>query len=70
MNTGTDIFKNYLYLDDNKTLLVKDLFLGEEVGKETTKRTLPLTGTIHGPSVLKASEGKYEKTIQILIHLK
>lgn len=67
---GTDIFKNYLYLDDNKTLLVKDLFLGEEVGKETTKRTLPLTGTIHGPSILKASEGKYEKTIQILIHLK
>lgn len=70
LNIGAEIFENYLYLDDNKTLLVKDLFLGEELGKETTKRILPLTGTIHGPSILKASEGKYEKTIQILIHLK
>ncbi|MCX3066792.1 hypothetical protein OQE61_04715 [Cetobacterium somerae] len=70
LNVGTDIFKNYLYLDDNKTLLVKDLFLGEELGKGTTKRTLSLTGTVHGPSILKAPEGKYEKTIQILIHLK
>lgn len=70
LNIGTDIFKNYLYLDDNKTLLVKNLFLGEESGKGNTKRTLPLTGTIHGPSILKTSEGKYEKTIQILIHLK
>ena len=64
------IFKNWLYLDDNKTLLVKNLSLGEEVGKGTQERTLPLTGTIHGPSILKASEGQYEKTIQILIHLK
>ncbi|WP_330111368.1 hypothetical protein VSU16_07085 [Cetobacterium somerae] len=63
------IFKNWLYLDDNKTLLVKNLSLGEEVGKGTTERTLPLTGTIHGPSMLKASEGEYEKTIQILIHV-
>lgn len=70
LNVEDEIFKNWLYLDDNKNLLVKNLSLGEEVGKGTTERNLPLTGTIHGPSVLKASEGKYEKTIQILIHLK
>ncbi|MGL5780791.1 hypothetical protein [Cetobacterium sp.] len=70
LNVEDEIFNNWLYLDDNKNLLVKNLSLGEEVGKGTTERNLPLTGTIHGPSVLKASEGKYEKTIQILIHLK
>ncbi|MGL6166752.1 MAG: hypothetical protein ACRC0Y_00530, partial [Fusobacteriaceae bacterium] len=58
-----------LYLNDAKTLLVKDLSLGSEITNSvnTAKRTLPLTGTIDGDSVTKTELGVYQKTIQILI---
>lgn len=64
-------FTDWLYLNDTKTLLVKDLHLsnGENTESSNTKN-LKLSGTIHGPSILRTSEGTYEKTIQIIIHLK
>lgn len=61
---------NSLYLNDEKTLLVKDLHLGSELGAGNAKRTLPLTGTVDGNSVKNTNPGIYQKTIQILIHLK
>ncbi|WP_281699729.1 hypothetical protein [Cetobacterium somerae] len=60
---------NSLYLNDEKTLLVKDLHLGSELGAGNAKRTLPLTGTVDGNSVKNTNPGVYQKTIQILIHL-
>ncbi|MGL6120395.1 MAG: hypothetical protein ACRC0V_07795 [Fusobacteriaceae bacterium] len=61
-----------LYLNDDKTLLVKNLSLESEITNSvnTAKRTLPLTGTIDGNSVKSTLPGVYQKTIQILIHLK
>jgi hypothetical protein len=50
--------------------LVKDLHLGNESGAGNIKRMLPLTGTVHGNSVKNTNPGIYQKTIQILIHLK
>lgn len=60
---------NSLYLNDEKTLLVKDLYLGNELGAGNAKRILPLTGTIDGNSIRNTKPGIYQKTIQILIHL-
>lgn len=63
---------NSLYLNDAKTLLVKDLYLGSEVvnSGNNSKRTLPLIGTLDGNSIRNTPPGVYQKTIQILIHLK
>lgn len=60
---------NSLYLNDEKTLLVKNIHLGSESGAGTAKRILPLTGTVDGNSVKNTNPGVYQKTIQILIHL-
>ncbi|MGL5189422.1 MAG: hypothetical protein ACRC7S_07195, partial [Cetobacterium sp.] len=59
-----------LYLNDEKTLVVKDLKLGPEIidANENRKRTLYLEGRI--PEVSNVELGKYQKTIEILIHLK
>ncbi|MGL6168332.1 MAG: hypothetical protein ACRC0Y_08605, partial [Fusobacteriaceae bacterium] len=64
--------KDSLYLNDAKTLLVKDLYLGSEVvnSGNNSKRTLPLIGTLDGNSIRNTPPGVYQKTIQILIHLK
>lgn len=61
---------NTLYLNDEKTLVVKDLKLGPEIidTNENRKRTLYLEGRI--PEVSNVELGKYQKTIEILIHLK
>ncbi|MGL5612017.1 hypothetical protein [Cetobacterium sp.] len=76
---GNSTLENSLYLDDNRKLLVKDLSIeGEEIlnpGLENdplknTKRRLNLKGTIHGESIKNTQPGEYEKTIQILIHIK
>lgn len=65
-------FSKILYLDDNNKLLVKDLELGDEkkIGPDGTKRELSLKGTLDGNSILNTPPGVYQKTIQILIHLR
>lgn len=60
---------NSLYLNDEKTLLVKDLKITPEKTENIQNPILQLTGTIDGPSVMETNPGVYQKTIQILIHL-
>ena len=63
---------NSLYLNDAKTLLVKNLYLNDEEinSSDNSKRTLPLTGTLDANGIKNTPAGVYQKTIQILIHLK
>ncbi|MGL5903776.1 MAG: hypothetical protein ACRCZO_13940, partial [Cetobacterium sp.] len=68
-NPPSGDLENSLFLNDDKTLLVKELKLTPEETVNIQNPTLRLTGTIDGPSVMKTKEGIYQKTIQILIHL-
>lgn len=61
-----------LYLDDFNNLLVREFILGEENidSNDSRKRNIKLTGVIDGESIKNTPPGQYEKTLQLLIHIK
>ncbi|MCQ9627649.1 hypothetical protein HS141_12010 [Cetobacterium somerae] len=69
-NPGDGLLENEVYLNDEKTLLVRDLKLEYDKEAQGFKRTLNLSGTLDGESIKKTPLGIYQKTLQILIHLK
>lgn len=69
-NPGDGLLENEAYLNDEKTLLVRDLKLEYDKEAQGFKRTLNLSGTLDGESIKKTPLGIYQKTLQILIHLK
>lgn len=61
---------NRLYLDDEKNILIDELKLIDNEENETNIRKLLLEGILKKENLRNVNSGNYQKTIQILIHIK